>query len=618
MKFEQSILQELSAIEASQLRSILLFENFKRDEEENDLLRKRVLLSIVVTGNGRYGEEQIKNILREQFYIDWNESLQKALHSLISNQSITKSKDGYLSAEVDNKRDNAFFEQLERQTDNLIQNIYNRYVAYKPLYTDKQTIIQHIRKGLSAFYKTSGYSFFDIQGKDNSYKMVIDSFEGLSRQTKSCLSAAIGETISNPSAEESAILEIWAKAFVITQMTRLDPMLTNYRQDQLRKKSFVLDTDFVLYVLTSEATYSREYHSIMDYIKQIGCPIYIPSEVRSEVLGCIREADNIVRDIGEQTLISYGDEYSHYTKRNVFVEDFIKLRQSKENKNMPFSVYLRNIYDPKHPIIFEEKLRKLIGKENFERELEYVDLDADLQDKLQNKILDKTNDSPKGQERTFEFNLRASENDARLYLTLRKLNQEAAKEGNFTSKFYLLTRSTKTIYSAKELKIYHENIVCNPQALTTVLQELGDIRKDIKMIDLFDNPFLAYVADKTWEKAEPLLKQGIVLEKVDLVTMRVDVDEKFNDILTGETPEEMVAVAKKYEGKGYKFIKKWAAIIYESEKKDEVLAQRDATIEEQAKKIERLERRLGRELYNIRKKNSGKEIKRKLGKNKKR
>lgn len=595
-----SILQSLDELEASQLRSILLFENYKRDEEENSLLRKRVLLSIIVSGKGRYDENSLKEILRTNFALEWNEKLQGALHGLLSNQIVLKGKDGCLSVNTEDEKGTAFFETLEKRTNTLIQNIYSKYMAYQPSFTDKQTILHYIRKVLSIYYKISGYSFFDVQKKDTSYNSVIDSLNGLDKQTKSCLASAIGETLEKPTEQESTTLEIWAKAFVVTQMTRLDPMLTNFRQDQLRKKSFVLDTDFVLYALTSEATYSKEYRSILDYIKRLGCKIYIPKEVRKETLGCIKEAESIMDTYGEQTMISYGEDYSFYTKRNVFVEDFIRLRQSETNKNLSFSVYLRNIFDREHPVIFDEKLRGLIGSENFDRELDYVELDNDLQEKLMAQILVLTNDSEKGQERTFEFNLKVSENDARLYLTLKKLNQDNADTGSWSSKYYLLTRTTKTIHCAKNLNIYTEDVICNPQALTSVLQELGDIQNETKLIDLFDNPFLAYVATITWEKASPLMKEGVRLEHVDLVTMRVDVNEGFDDVLTSTTKDELQAMAKKYEGKGYQFTKRWVAIVDDKEKLTRANEEKDAKIEALSKKVARLEQQLGKQRYESR------------------
>lgn len=600
-----SILQGLDDLEASQLRSILLFENFKRKEEENTHLRKRVLLSIIVLGNGRYKEEQVKEILKSRFAIEWDDNLQSALHNLITSQSVLKNTDGSLFANTEDSRGRVFFENLENKTKALIENIYTKYLQYQPVVTDKQTITQHIRQALSAFYKTSGYTFFDIQKKDTSYPSVLASLDGLDKQTKSCLAAAIGDTLSKPTDEELATLEIWAKAFVITQMTNLDPMLTNFRQDQLRNKSFVLDTDFMLYVLTTEATYSKEYHAILGYIRRLGCQIIVPDEVRREIRGCINEAEEKIAEFGEEKLVLYGEAYFSYSNRNVFIEDFIRRCQNEDSKRFRFDRYIKNIYDSRNSIVFDENIRKLIGVENFKNKLDYVELDESLKESLQDKIFEKTKGTPKGEERRDEFNLKMSENDARLYLTLKTLNQENADNGLFASKYYLLTRSTKTILCAKELKIYKDNIICNPQALTTVLQELGDIRSEISIINLFDNPFLAYVADTTWEKAEPLMKNGVELEYADTIRMRVDVNEHFEDVLTCETRDELRVVSKKYEGKGYKFTQKWVDAIVETDRLIQEGNEKDTIIEGMRKRIDWLEKRLSKSQYEDRVKKSG-------------
>ncbi len=600
-----SILQGLDELEASQLRSILLFESFKRNEEENTHLRKRVLLSIIVSGKGRYKEEQIKEIMKSRFAIEWDDDLQSALHNLITSQSVLKNTDGSLFANTEDQRGRIFFENLENKTKALIENIYHKYLLYQPVYTDMQTIIQHIRKALSAYYKTSGYAFFDIQKKDTSYPSVLASLDGLDEQTKSCLASAIGDTLSKPTDEELATLEIWAKAFVITQMTNLDPMLTNFRQEQLRNKSFVLDTDFMLYVLTFEATYSKEYYAILDYIKRLGCQIIVPDEVRREIRGCIHEAEEKIAEYGEEKLVQYGEAYFSYSNRNVFVEDFIRRCQKEGSKRFRFDRYIKNIYDSKNSIVFDENIRKLIGVENFKNKLDYVELDERLKESLQDKIFEKTKGTPKGEERRDEFNLKMSENDARLYLTLKTLNQENVDNGLFASKYYLLTRSTKTILCAKELKIYKDNIICNPQALTTVLQELGDIRSEISIINLFDNPFLAYVADTTWEKAEPLMKNGVELEYADTIRMRVDVNEHFEDVLTCETRDELKIVSEKYEGKGYKFTQKWVEAITETDRLSHENNAKDIIIEGLQKKVDRLEKRLSRSQYEDRVKKRG-------------
>ena len=123
------------------------------------------------------------------------------------------------------------------------------------------------------------------------------------------------------------------------------------------------------------------------------------------------------------------------------------------------------------------RLAKVIGMENVKQKFEIKPLENEIEDKLNAIILEKTASSPKGQERTESFNEKIARYDTKLYLTLVGYNREGnpGEDGLLPYKYYLLTHATRTIWAAKELGIYTEDIICKPQALTAVLNDLGDM-----------------------------------------------------------------------------------------------------------------------------------------------
>ena len=548
MNVNLSIIKDCDEFEASQLRSILLFEKFKRENAAGVNLTMRCLLSIIM--NGRYMLDDIKEILKERFSQSWTSEYQTAYDALYKEGLIQKGEDGYICPK---NQDNHYFQDIERKTNMLFNSIFNKYLSHNPQNRDPELIHNYIRQALSLYYKIYGFSFFKVQKKETKTPSILSHLEGLDERSKKCLIAAIGDTLSSPTHEESEILEIWARAFVMTQLAQLDPLLVNFRQQQLSRKSFVLDTDFMLYLMTQRAKYSDEYHRILSYLLNLGCKIYVPEKIRVETIGCIQEAIRKVEEIGENNIINYNDDYAYGKKSNVFIEDFIALHREEENKDLSFATYIGNIYRPESSIIFSKKLKKILGEENYKREFKMEDLSNDLHQKLTSLILQWTQESPKGQDRSYDFNEESSSYDAKLYLTLRNLNRSGEENDMLPFQYYLLTRSLKISACARSLNIYDKDIICSPNALTVVLQEIGDISGEAKIINLFDNPFLTYLADSTWEKAEPIIKAGAQLQYKDLEALRYESEADFHDLLSCKSSEEMVRVVEKYHKMGYDF-----------------------------------------------------------------
>lgn len=78
-----------------------------------------------------------------------------------------------------------------------------------------------------------------------------------------------------------------------------------------------------------------------------------------------------------------------------------------------------------------------------------------------------------------------------MYLTIRQMNRDfKGNDKPLSQKAYLLTKSQKTISCAKELGIYDKNIICDPFALLSILQEMGMFAgHEFEIVNLFENPF---------------------------------------------------------------------------------------------------------------------------------
>lgn len=267
---------------------------------------------------------------------------------------------------------------------------------------------------------------------------------------------------------------------------------------------------------------------------------------------------------------------------------------------MNFGVYMGNIYHGKTPQVMKKRLADVIGVENVKRELKILPLDHDIEERLNAVILEKTSSSPKGQERKDSFNAKLARSDTKLYLTLVKFNQQGNPDddGLLPYKYYLLTQSSRTILAAKEIGIYSEDIICKPQALTAVLNELGEIAdSEVSFINLFENPFLVYVADQIWERIKPLIDNGAHIYHADIQQLKANVEMRFDGLLTGDGNGFSYEKLKEISKEGLLFPSEILRLQDEVNRLREENAAKDRLIEQREKEIEKNKNEIGRLRY---------------------
>ena len=528
-----SLYKDRPEMEASLLRGILLF-NSKEKRINRDEMMQKALFSIILEGKGGYTDEQIKSVFASRFKISLDSILLSQMRRRLQEEKHLDAQ-GY---PIEKEKGQDFFESIENETEALYDGIIQKVEAsLKSNIVNRSILKENIRNSLSVYFKMYRYAFFDLQDTmdqgetDNAIRVAMMN---LDKRTGESLVREIAYTLKNPSERESLILEQWARAFITTQILGLDPTLKNFQATRLRDKEFILDTDFVLRCLTSESENSDLYHLILEKLKEIKCKLYIPEDVIKEVKEHLNSARSTYAKYGER-ITTYFDEVFRSGIPNVFIEDYVKLKRYKK-PDLSFDVYIHNFEFSFLPNVFD----RIFGKDNMSNTFPANLASEDDIKNLALKILPHTESTFLGEKSTDERNQEISRVDALLYLVAKSRNKGSTEAKLLSGKTYLVTRTTRSMRAAKECGLFIKNIVCNPDALMAILKETGIAdMKDVKIINLFDNPFLTYVAREMWDKIGPFIKEKAVLIKHEGIdALRHDVDVCLDEGLTGGKPSK--------------------------------------------------------------------------------
>lgn len=609
-KFAFSLYEGNNSLEASQLRSILIFNSVEKMHTDNDMILK-ALFSLIIDADNRANKNSIIKTLEERFSMIWTTKiLDKHLSTLKEMKLIDINPQGNIIALERRKDGKEFIRGVIEETNDFLDGLITRLRdVYKASISDVDlTQIKNIfRKSLSAYFNQSSFEFFNVKAKSKKEETIdIISFiqkEITPHKLAEAIIRTLAEVLMNPGEKESIFLEKWARAYIAMQVIGLDPSLSNFKDSKLKDKSFVLDTDIVLNFITKNAKYSEMYHQMFKKLKNIGCNIYLPPDVFTEVESNCKAACTKYFTYKEN-LLNMTDEHLEQSIGNVLIEDYVKtIKNDPTMDDYRFEDYINNIYDHNNSTLLRNNIIDVIGKENYERTLPQFE-DVDDIKLLKNTILDRTERSQKGIERTKEINMELSDTDAQLYYTIYKMNENIPDEKFFSQRVYLLTRSKRTSVSAKEVGMYKRNIICHPEALYSIMVENGTMNiGEIKFVNLFDNPFLVYTAKQIWEQVDPLLKAGAKLKYAELNKLRLDVDNRIDQILTCSTNEERYEIAQKLEEQGYEFPKMINEARQEAKKEKEMALEKEKESEMYKKRYEDTLNQLNKE------KNTNKKLK---------
>ena len=104
----------------------------------------------------------------------------------------------------------------------------------------------------------------------------------------------------------------------------------------------------------------------------------------------------------------------------------------------------------------------------------------------------------------------------------------------------MVTTSTRALRSARDIGFSNVDVVCHPNAIIAYLDGTGDFVDDdgVEIINLFENPFLTYLANSMWDDIQALLNKGVILRFKELRQLRSDVNREVHNIITSSVSEE--------------------------------------------------------------------------------
>ena len=438
-------------------------------------------------------------------------------------------------------------------------------------------IKEKIRKSLLLYFRLFGVEYFDNQKRDDISQETIIRYinNGIDENIAHGILYALAYILKEPTQEQAQTLNQWAQAYIYTQIAQLGPILSSFEATQFKNKSFILDTEVVLHCLTDSTPYSEQYKNMIHSLLNCGCNVIIPHQIMKEVVKHIESSikcyyyfkdifDNI-DDVITETMIP-----------NVFVEDYFKQKE----KYASFQIYYENIYDPENPI----ELVKFLLKDLFNNKIKYNDpllekreytfIEPQIIDEFIENIFEETQQTVKGKRRSLEDNRIIAETDAYIYLSISQIleqqkqrNTEKSFNKYLPNLYYFLTSSTRADKCARKMNIKHD-VVTNPNILISILSIIGVSNKPMKnYIDLFENPFLAIVANENWSCMKHLVDFGLSLKGANPYTLKRRLNQAINNWLTKQDTESMEEVIDKAKEIGIS-PKEKALTLYKEMKQD--------------------------------------------------
>lgn len=556
-------------IEEAMLKSCLLFNNKNIKNKRNHLFQK-FLLSLIISGEVK-NKDAIKRYIEEQhksFFID-DGKIDSAIADMEKNGLIENTNGSIVLTPETQENAANYTRNIINQLDSLVDDIFAKVkIEYKKTISNPNQIKSNIKDCINYYYAVTGHSFFELDKKKEISKLPkLDEIASayLKSSEKEELSEIIiystGSIIDKPTESQQKVLETLAKTYITTQIMDIDPLLNNFKSTIIKEKEFILDTDVVLYAITENAPFSKQYKIMISQLSSCGCKIYLPEEVVVEVYNHAEAAKKRYPFIS--LYMNNKAEWVNKEFKNIFIEDYYFTNQPKDSGSLGWETYIGNFYNPLYGSYFTlEQIKDKLGDNIIYGKMPIAKIEGGDQRRLEVATLEETNKTEKAVHREDEKNENIAKTDTMLYLSVKALNEindrKVGKNPNerfdlLMNKYYVLTTSLRVHFCAKSLGL-DANVLCKPLSLMAYLAETGIMAKDkIKITSLFDNPFLLHTAKVVWNDVKTLVKSGIDIKDKNIVRMRFDLQKEINDMLTDKTAEEYEKIYESVTRKGYTF-----------------------------------------------------------------
>lgn len=551
-------------LEKAMLQTSLLFLKSKIKDSKAALFQKYIL-ALIICGKAK-NKDAIVNHYKQAFpnnYIDDNQ-VESALKSL--NTMVTIGENGDFEPNEKTRTDaDTYLSNIQKDLDKIIDDVFASVKsAFKKSISNDKQVKSNIKDCFDYYFKVASISFFGLdESKELSEYTQIESLakNNLNQQSDELFQQiiySIAQVLGKPTEEQRKILETMARIHVTTQVMNMDPMLSNFKAVQLRTKTFILDTDIVLYAITNNAQHSEQYKMMLKQLIKCGCKIYIPKEVIQEVYNHAEASTKRYQFVSAS--IGIEDEDAPKNLKNVFIEDYHYTKLNQKT-SLDWKHYIQNYYDEKCGVaMMTDVIKESLGKDIIYGSIpEGANINPDEGKKLYEKVLEETQKTDKAYHRDHEKNEDIANADTTIYLSVKSLNDKMClanqKSDVLMMDYYFLSSSTRVYLCAKELNL-DSKLICNPRELISYLAETGNIDKDnIQFTKLFDNPFMAYTAMIVNDDINTLLNSGVDVRGCTIIKMKYELEEEIQRMLTISNTNEFMDIYEKVTDKGYNYNK---------------------------------------------------------------
>ena len=538
----------------SMIKSTLLYSlspELKTQQQRKNLFDKAVLSLISMVDEGGSIDEIMDEFHKKFGKILMEEQVRASLQRLSSKNHCISVENRYKASKKAKMEMMEGIEHVEQRTNALIDDIIAQThvvaTGIKCSKDDDKQMMLNIRKTLNLFFKFYGTDLAlnadvissDLVRKQELIKILSDN---LPVDLSECLIYSLGCILSNPTDEQAATISLWAKAFIGTQLMKLDPMLSAFQKNAFGDKIYILDTDFVLNCMVKHARFSEVYSYLLNELLRMKCQIYIPDSVVREV---IIHAEYSQRNYNyfKNTFEAMDESIVYEKVQNVFVIDYFvsQLKGKADFSENSFSSYIHNIYEPSDPYNYMlEVMHSVLSKDIVIGDTSLCDkanIELGELETLTQAIYAETIKTYKAGYRSEEENMQIAKTDAELYLIARNLNKDQPADNNnmlLFGKAYLITNSTRSIRCAKKNNILSK-VIAKPSILIALISEIGMFDVSNKsIINLLDNPFLAEIVEENWDGMKLLMESGVDLRGKSLPRLKRDLKHVIHALMTAD------------------------------------------------------------------------------------
>lgn len=512
------IFNEDKDLEAAMIKACLLFDAVKVQKREM-LFHKKILVYILDPSKKTGSVDEIFQLVSKELSgFSFNRDLvNNTVNALKADGFIDVDKDGGVSlTEKTQAKSDQYISQQKSLFDKLVDSIFLDVKQQVPIKNELQ-VKQNIKNCIDYYIRVSCYKTLGVdEGKDLDEIALLQTKAvfhlGDNKRLKEQILLSIGNVIAHPTEEQHTTLDTMARSLITMQLLASDPLLTNFKHSVIGRKVFVLDTDFVLYLITDNGERSVQYKRLLKVLTNCNCKIYIPTEVLTEIFDHAEAATkkyNFVRSFIENGK----EQWVENGIKNIFVEAYYKNRNANGEKS--WHVFISNYYDKERGCKYTIDVVKeclsgykniFIGSMPYDNDIYDSDKEEDisLRNQLFEKALEATHNTEKAGRRDEIKNETIARTDTKLYLSVRDLNiKERERNGNkderadlLEYKYYVITNTFRIYPCAAELNL-KEKVFCTPMAMMAYMVEAGFYDKNKPdVLSLFENTFFAYIANE--------------------------------------------------------------------------------------------------------------------------